>query len=390
MQPYTVMAQASPEEILGAVKPDALNLETLSKHSSIREVQVVLPDLQGAKEAQQHLASWGYKAFIGDAYNVCQRLLRAHENVFDQSFIVRVLAIWKHIDLPYVDCLVERIRLGDLDFVATPLDFDFTLSADVASIASLARIAELQGDSQEISRAHFNPWGYMETHPGDFKIERLEPAPVYDTTKISAIIAAKRCHPENEFFGRDYTGSRYHYILDHIPQGSWVLDIACGSGFGSALLAQRAHFVLGVDYLESYITAARERFPESARLQFSIGDGSRFLYQGRQGCFDVVVSLHTLEHVPDDSAMLSMLYRNLRPSGTLIVEVPLLARRPLGIPINPYHLREYDPAHFVDLVQSAGFSIQKIVGSCRSFYGSTVQARDAIQVHALRPTHDCL
>jgi ubiquinone/menaquinone biosynthesis C-methylase UbiE len=234
-------------------------------------------------------------------------------------------------------------------------------------------------------RAKFNPWGYMEMHPEEFQVNYLEPAPQYTKARCRAILSQPRCHPENEFFGRDYAGSRYHFIAQQITPGLRILDIACGSGFGSKLLSEKSGFVLGVDYLEEYVKRARETYPENDRLRFAVGDAEKFVYQGREGQFDMVISLHTLEHVPNDRSMMTAIYRNLRPGGQLIAEVPLQSRRPLGVPINPYHIREYTQDQFIRLVEAAGFKISDSFGSCREFYGRPEQARDAFQVHALKP-----
>lgn len=383
--PYSVVVQASPNEILQAPDAGSLNLQALINWPSIQGILVMMPELEGAREAEKKLQSWGIRSFIGDTYNVCFRILAAQEHLPQQEFSVRVLAIWRHIDLEYVDCLVSHVRNYPCDLVIAPKDFDLTLAADVASLKALKRIGSLPGNSQEIVRAKFNPWGYMEMHPKKFQLKYLEPAPRYTEKRCKAILSEQRCHPENEFFGRDYAGSRYHLIAEMIPAGLRILDIACGSGFGSALLSKNAAFVLGVDYLETYIRTAQERYPETDRLRFIVGDGENFLYQNREEQFDMVISLHTLEHVPNDKAMMATLYRNLRRGGQLIVEVPLQAQRPLGVPINPYHLREYTQEQLIRLVEESGFQIIKQIGSCRSFYGKPEQARDAFQIHAIKP-----
>ena len=384
MKDYCVLVQASPEEILHAQHPGDLNLLQLQQWPRIRQVLVLLPDMQGADEARQRLALWNIPTYVGDTYNICRRMVAAQRSLSGETFAVRVLAIWKHLDLSFVDCLVDRIQESNLDAVLAPRDFDITFAADVASLEALGRIADLPGDSQEVMRARFNPWGYMDMHPESFRTEYLEPAPLYDSQKREAVLSSRRCHPENEFFGRDYAGSRYHFLKPHIPQGMRILDIACGSGAGSHLLSDGAQFVLGVDYLQGYIDVARKRYPEGARLQFSVGDGHDFLYQNCEGWFDVAVSLHTLEHVPDDRRMIANLHRNLRTGGLLVAEVPLLQARPLGVPINPYHLREYRAEEFLAMVQEAGFRVEQVYGSCRSFYGVPELARDALQVHAVK------
>ncbi len=385
MEDYCVLVQASPEEIMHAKEPGDLNVVQLQEWPHIRQILVVLPEMNGVDEALQRLALWNIPAYVGDTYNVCRRIKAAQKSIGNEDFAVRVLAIWKHLDLSFVDRLVDRIQQGNCDAVLAPRDFDITFAADVATLEALERIADLPGDSQEIMRARFNPWGYMDMHPESFRVEYLEPAPLYDLRKREELLSSRRCHPENEFFGRDYAGSRYHFLNPIIPKGKKILDIACGSGAGSHLLSNGAEFVLGVDYLHGYIDLARQRYPEGPRLQFSVGDGQDFLYQNREGWFDVAISLHTLEHVPDDRKMLANLHRNLRPGGLLVVEVPILSARPLGMPINPYHLREYRAEEFLAMVKEAGFRIERTYGSCRSFYGRAELMRDAFQVHALKP-----
>jgi len=383
--PYSVVVQASPDEIFLAKKPGDLNLRTLADWPSTSEIIVALPRLEGSGQAQKRLAEWGVKAFVGDAYNVCQRLVEAQKLLAPQSFIVRVLAFWKHIDLEYIDCLVQACRQSGHDLVAPPLDYDLTMAADVASVMALERIGRFSGEAPEIKRAHFNPWGYMEFSPESFQISHFEPAPQYSPEKVAQILAEERSHPECEYFGRDYSGSSYHWIVRELPAGLRILDIACGSGLGSDILSQRAGFVLGVDYSEAYLSQARQRFPETDRLRFVTADAQSFCYARGQPPFDVVVCLHTLEHVPGDEAMLTALGRNLRQGGLLILEVPLLFRRPLGAPINPYHLREYTEQGFTQLVDEQGLKIERVIGGSRGFYGPVDKAREAIQVWARKP-----
>jgi 2-polyprenyl-3-methyl-5-hydroxy-6-metoxy-1,4-benzoquinol methylase len=225
----------------------------------------------------------------------------------------------------------------------------------------------------------------MEMHPDEFMVRHLEPAPCHDGRRCAEILARERCHPENEFYGRDYAGSRYHHLAPSLSPGQRILDIACGSGAGTELMSRTASLAVGVDYLDAYVRKARQRYPQSDRLAYLQGDGQTFLFEGKEEQFDTVVSLHTLEHVPDDAAMLANLFRNLRPGGKLVAEVPLLAKRPIGRPINPYHLREYSAEGFLAMLQHQGFVIERVIGVCRGFYGTIDQARDAVQVHAIRP-----
>ncbi len=95
------------------------------------------------------------------------------------------------------------------------------------------------------------------------------------------------------------------------------------------------------------------------------------------------------QHVPDDKMMLKNIHANLKRNsryrGKLILEVPLLRKRPMGVPINQNHLREYTIEQILNMVKDAGFEIEKTIGSGRSFYTYNLgKARDAIQIHALK------
>lgn len=382
-KPFGVVVQAGPDEILGAGHPDNLNLTALSRWPSLRGLVVALPAIEGAEDAAEQVRQWGFAVMIGDAYNVARRVLDASEVFADQTYVVRVLATWKNLDLALIDHMILSMQTDPCDYVTVPRDFDVTMAADVGSRQAIQQVMKLEGETAEAHRARFNPFGYMETHPDQFAVRWYEAVPTYDGVQREAILGAKRCHPENEYFGRDYAGSGYDFLLPWIPEGARVLDIACGSGYGSNILSKRASFCLGSDYLETYIEKARERFPETERLKFIQSDGQSFLWEGGEQ-FDIVVSLHTLEHVPDDRAMIRTLSANLKPGGLLIVEVPLLALRPVGVPVNPFHLREYSVPEVLNLIEHAGLRVLRKIGCCRGFIGSEETARDAIQVHAVK------
>src|SRR5262249_22908052 len=149
------------------------------------------------------LDRWGLPYLVDDPYNVCNRLLAAQQRLPEQPYSVRFVAMWKHGDLSYVDRMVADMAARPCDLVTVPKDFDVTMAADVASLDAMRRIGAVSGTSPEMSRARFNPWGYMEMHPVLFAVRHLEPAPSYDDERSAAILAERRRHPENEYFGRD-------------------------------------------------------------------------------------------------------------------------------------------------------------------------------------------
>jgi SAM-dependent methyltransferase len=129
----------------------------------------------------------------------------------------------------------------------------------------------------------------------------------------------------------------YEWIASRVG-GRRVVDLACGEGYGSAVLARTAECVVGVD-------ANPEAF-EHARLKYS-GPKLRFernmleLWEGEVSC---VVFLQTIEHVQDPDAVLARLRALIGPDGVAYVSTPnVLTLAPKGEERsgNPWHVREY-------------------------------------------------
>ncbi len=127
-----------------------------------------------------------------------------------------------------------------------------------------------------------------------------------------------------------------------------VLDIACGEGYGSSLVAAVARKVIGVDIDDASIRHAASRYP-APNLSFRVGSATAIPLDDRS--IDVVVSFETLEHLSDQREMLSECVRVLRPDGRLLISSPnkLVYSDARGV-VNPYHVRELYFDEFRDLL----------------------------------------
>lgn len=114
---------------------------------------------------------------------------------------------------------------------------------------------------------------------------------------------------------------RYRFALSQIDPGSVVGDFACGTGYGSVLLAERAARVVGGDRDEATITAARSRYGANINVEF---DRLDLLDLSIVRGFDAIVSFETMEHfAPTDMPiLLSRFWRALRPGGRFIFSTP--------------------------------------------------------------------
>ena len=138
--------------------------------------------------------------------------------------------------------------------------------------------------------------------------------------------------------------ARYAFAARQL-QPERVLDIACGAGYGSQLLAQqRAGIsVLGVDVSEAAIDYARTHY-SAPNVEFRVSDALDF--EDTDG-FDSIVSLETVEHVKAPGALLSHLSSLLRPGGVLIASVPTTP----SVDLNPHHLHDFTERSFRQLVE---------------------------------------
>lgn len=130
---------------------------------------------------------------------------------------------------------------------------------------------------------------------------------------------------------------RYRFALPYCA-GKRVLDAACGVGYGTSILAERAAEVVGVDVDEKSVAYATRRYG-APNVAFRVAD---LVAPGlAEEPFDVVCSFETLEHLDDRDAFLSNVTGALRAGGVLVVSTPR-AERTTESPENPYHRIEYD------------------------------------------------
>ena len=147
-----------------------------------------------------------------------------------------------------------------------------------------------------------------------------------------------------------------------------VLDVASGEGYGSALLAQVARSVIGIEYDQTVVDGARSAF-QKANLKFEQGDARSL--QLADESIDVALSFETLEHLAEQAQFLSELRRVLRRDGLLIISTPDRdAYSPLGVPPNPFHVRELTRGEFEKLLHE--FFPQVAICLQRPMIGSVI------------------
>ena len=147
----------------------------------------------------------------------------------------------------------------------------------------------------------------------------------------------------------------YELALSFLSPESVVLDMACGSGFGTQKLAQHVLRVIGID---NDTDAVCHVDASNQKPNVSFLEGDVLNVEMPSNSFDAIVAFEIIEHV-DAIHLLEEAQRLLRSGGILILSTP---QNSLGhIPAVPEHVMEYSLAEITEIV-SKKFNINKIIG----------------------------
>jgi ubiquinone/menaquinone biosynthesis C-methylase UbiE len=132
---------------------------------------------------------------------------------------------------------------------------------------------------------------------------------------------------------------RYEFAARYV-EGKRVLDVGCGEGYGSAILAETAAHVTGIDVSEEAIAHAAAKYVlKNVEFVWMSAEKLSFPANG----FDVAVCLELIEHTRDGIAVMEEMRRVVRPEGTVILSTPNKRVVSPGsrTPLNKFHVREF-------------------------------------------------
>ena len=112
--------------------------------------------------------------------------------------------------------------------------------------------------------------------------------------------------------------ARYAFARRYVG-GTRVLDAGCGTGYGTAELAQDARQVIGVDLSVEALDYARSNYP-LANVRFAAGSCLQLPFA--RGSVDAVVAFEVIEHLDDPATFIAECARVLTDGGLLIVSTP--------------------------------------------------------------------
>ena len=150
--------------------------------------------------------------------------------------------------------------------------------------------------------------------------------------------------------------NRYQFACEQLAKRdiNKVLDLACGIGYGSLMLAEATNAnVTGVDIDQNAVDYAKQYFTNQ---------NTNFICEDAKKCdfsvssYDAVVSFETIEHVTFDQELLAIFYRALKNGGTFICSTPNQDVMPFYPDKFRFHNKHYTNAELLELMISVGFN----------------------------------
>lgn len=139
---------------------------------------------------------------------------------------------------------------------------------------------------------------------------------------------------------------RYNFALRH-THNKIVADIACGSGYGSYLLADKgAKKVIGIDRDKKTIRYATGRY-KKRNIIYQVAEANNLPM--KPSSIDVVVSFETIEHIKKPITFIYETKKVLKKEGLLVISTP---NKKYSIGDNPFHFREFDLKEFNQMLKS--------------------------------------
>jgi SAM-dependent methyltransferase len=114
-----------------------------------------------------------------------------------------------------------------------------------------------------------------------------------------------------------HSSHHYPFLLRHVPERCVeAIDIGCGTGSFSRLLAAHAERVIGLDLSPQMIRVAVERSRDFDNITYVVADATEWSFPA--GTVDCIATIATMHHLPFDD-MVGKFKAALRPGGVVLI-----------------------------------------------------------------------
>ncbi|MFA6391476.1 MAG: class I SAM-dependent methyltransferase [Patescibacteria group bacterium] len=151
---------------------------------------------------------------------------------------------------------------------------------------------------------------------------------------------------------------RYEFARDYITTGSVCGDFACGTGYGSMMLAEKSQKVIGVDLNSEVIEKIKERYANVKNVEFINSNLLDLKYSLE---FDSIISFETIEHLMEDDIvkLLNIYHKALKLGGKLIFSTPYMQERSENAIKLGFHQTFYiNEEKIMQWLKATGFTIE--------------------------------
>ncbi len=184
----------------------------------------------------------------------------------------------------------------------------------------------------------------------------------------------------------------YEYMLDKVENKS-LLDVGCGLAYGTALMAQKAKEVTGLDYDKQTIEQNKLSYPHQKNLSFKQGAVPPLPFE--KNSFDIITAFQFIEHIHERSAFIQNAVEVLKPGGMMVITTP---NEKMSLARNPFHVHEYTFAEMQQTLEQIpgirfellGLNANKKVKDYYEKNGRFVRAIlkwDVLGLHKKLPSH---
>ena len=178
--------------------------------------------------------------------------------------------------------------------------------------------------------------------------------PKYQRSVFSQIQSRYELYGDINFW---YT-NMYRVVCSAVPKRSKkVLDVGCGLGLLSIMLAKRGFHVTGIDKSVHCIHLAKQNAKDIPGVEFSVLD---VVHNRFPSGFNTVVLCSILEHVRDDQRLLEKVSCSLAPEGYIVILVPAYPSLYSVFDRAVHHYRRYSARDLVRKLRIEGFSIERL------------------------------
>lgn len=156
---------------------------------------------------------------------------------------------------------------------------------------------------------------------------------------------------------------RYNFAIKQLKPDFVVLDAACGTGYGSEILARSVKKVVGLEISDHALDWGRKHH-QRENVELRKADLNKKL-DFPDNYFDAIVSFETLEHVANQDSMLSEFKRILKSGGLLIISSPdreIITEK--GGANNEFHINELSKKEFIGIINKY-FTATNIYGQAK-------------------------